>query len=75
MSVPIEKRPIMMDAESRQQRQVESLEAIEERLEYLADVLIWIGEFVEDRTGHRSIDAGSPKRPPTPPWKKGADAS
>ena len=62
-----------MDPESLPQRQVESLQAIEERLEYLADVLVWIGEIYADRSGHRAVSAGTPKQPPQPDWRSGPD--
>ena len=63
----------MLDSESREQRQIESLEAIEERLEYLIEVLLWIGEFAEARGGYRPMGKGSPRRPDPPPWSKDAE--
>ena len=50
----IRREGVSIDPESLPQRQVESLEAIEGRLEYLADVLLWIGELFADSKGHRA---------------------
>ena len=68
----IRKEGVSMDPESLPQRQVESLEAIEERLEYVADVLLWIGELFAEQRGHRVISAGAPKPPAEPHWRSGA---
>lgn len=62
--------PTQMDSESLLQRQAESLEAIEARLEYLIDVLLWIGDIYADKSGHRAIDEGSPTKPEPAPWQR-----
>lgn len=66
----IRREGVSIDPESLPQRQVESLEAIEGRLEYLADVLLWIGELFADSKGHRATSEGPLKPPPPPPWQR-----
>ena len=68
----IRREGVSMDPESLPQRQVESLQAIEERLEYLADVLLWIGELFAEQRGHRVISADAPKPPTEPHWRSGS---
>lgn len=62
--------PTQMDSESLLQRQAESLEALEARLEYLTEVLLWIGDMYANNSGHRAIGEGSPQRPKPAPWQR-----